>query len=206
MPSQSHLGVSDWLRSLSGGNGSFFRLLDEAATDSGNGFHHTIREICQQPVTWSATAWKIKELAAYIAEGMASCSRIVLTGSGSSQYAGECVAPDLRRQLGKTVEVRGGGEILLRGSASAAGEPTLVVSLARSGESPESIAVVQTLLESEPLTRHLILTCNAASRLAREFRRDTRVRVVSLDDEVHDRSLVMTSSFTNLALSARFLG
>jgi tagatose-6-phosphate ketose/aldose isomerase len=30
--------------------------------------------------------------------------------------------------------------------------------------------------------------------------------VVSLSEEVHDRSLVMTSSFTNLALSARFLG
>jgi D-galactosamine 6-phosphate deaminase/isomerase len=62
------------------------------------------------------------------------------------------------------------------------------------------------LLEREPLTRHLILNCNAQSRLAREFRHDSRVRVVSLSDDVHDRSLVMTSSFTNLALSARFLG
>jgi tagatose-6-phosphate ketose/aldose isomerase len=30
--------------------------------------------------------------------------------------------------------------------------------------------------------------------------------MVSLSEEVHDRSLVMTSSFTNLALSVRFLG
>jgi len=96
--------------------------------------------------------------------------------------------------------------LLLGGSASVGGEPTLVVSLARSGDSPESAAVVERLLETEPRTRHLILTCNSRGRLAREFTTNARVTVVSLSEEVHDRSLVMTSSFTNLALSARFLG
>ena len=96
---------------------------------------------------------------------------------------------------------------LLRGaSAAVAGEPTLVVSLARSGESPERVAVVNRLLGAEPRTNHLISTCNSRGRLAREFANNVRVRVVSLSEEVHDRSLVMTSSFTNLALSARFLG
>jgi tagatose-6-phosphate ketose/aldose isomerase len=170
------------------------------------GFHHTIQEICQQPPTWRETGCQMSELGSYIAEAVAGISRIVLTGSGSSQYAGECVAAALRRDLGKTVEVCGGGELLLRSNASAAGEPSLVISLARSGESPESIAVVQMLLENEPRTSHLILTCNAQSRLAREFRHDSRVRVVSLSDELHDRSLVMTSSFTNMALASRFLG
>jgi tagatose-6-phosphate ketose/aldose isomerase len=105
------------------------------------------------------------------------------------------------------VEARGAGEILLSRSSSAnAGRRTVVVSLARSGDSPESAAVVQLLLEAEPLTNHLILTCNAEGRLAREFAKESRVRVVALSEEVHDRSLVMTSSFTNLVLSARFLG
>ncbi len=197
--------VTDWLGSFASGSGDFPRLL-EAGQDPTAGFHHTIREICQQPVTWRETGRQLSELGEYIADALAGCTRVVLTGSGSSQYAGECVAPALRKDLGKTVEVCGGGELLLRGKASAAGEPTLVVSLARSGESPESAAVVQTLLDAEQQTRHLILTCNAQSRLAREFRHDSRVRVVSLSDELHDRSLVMTSSFTNLALSARFLG
>jgi tagatose-6-phosphate ketose/aldose isomerase len=195
----------DWLDSFAKRSGGFPKLL-QAAQDPTAGFHHTIREICQQPPTWRETGRQLSELAAYVQEALAGCSRIVLTGSGSSQYAGECVAPALRKNLAKTIEVCGGGELLLRANASAGGEPTLVISLARSGESPESVAVVQTLLEAEPNTRHLILTCNAQSRLAREFRHDARVRVVSLSDEVHDRSLVMTSSFTNLVLSARFLG
>jgi tagatose-6-phosphate ketose/aldose isomerase len=141
-----------------------------------------------------------------IAASLSGCRRIVLTGSGSSQYACECVAPELRKYLRRPVEVQGGGELLLSSSASVAGEPTLVVSLARSGESPESAAVVQRLLETEPNTTHLILTCNAEGKLARKFAGNPRVQVVSLSEEVHDHSLVMTSSFTNLALSARFLG
>jgi tagatose-6-phosphate ketose/aldose isomerase len=141
-----------------------------------------------------------------LSESLAGCQRVVLTGSGSSQYAGDCVAPALRNDLGLPVEVQGGGSLLLGAKASVAGEKTLVVSLARSGESPESAAVVERLLKSEPLAKHLILTCNANGRLAREFACNPRVRVVALSEEVHDRSLVMTSSFTNLALSARFLG
>jgi tagatose-6-phosphate ketose/aldose isomerase len=140
-----------------------------------------------------------------ITQSFAGCERIVLTGSGSSQYAGECVAPALRKDLRLPVEVQGAGALLLGTSASVSAEPTLVVSLARSGESPESSVVVERLLETEPNTRHLILTCNSRGRLAKAFEKESRVTVVSLSEEVHDRSLVMTSSFTNLVLSARFL-
>jgi tagatose-6-phosphate ketose/aldose isomerase len=212
MTSESHprvlhgLPVPEWLRTLSAGKASFSALLRDAGQNSADGFHYTIREICQQPVTWLETARWMKNFRPEIADSLAGCRRIVLTGSGSSQYAGECVAPALRKDLRRPVEVQGGGELLLRSSAAVANEPTLVVSLARSGESPESAAVVQRLLETEPNTAHLILTCNAEGKLARKFAGDRRVQVVSLSEEVHDHSLVMTSSFTNLALSARFLG
>jgi tagatose-6-phosphate ketose/aldose isomerase len=96
--------------------------------------------------------------------------------------------------------------VLLSRGASAAGEPALVVSLARSGESPESVAVVETLLETERETHHLIITCNGEGRLAREFAGTPRVTVIALGEEVNDQSLVMTSSFTNLVLGASFLG
>jgi tagatose-6-phosphate ketose/aldose isomerase len=201
-----HLPVPEWLRTLSGGPASFSALLRDTGQNCADGFHYTIREICQQPITWPETARWMRSFRPEIAESLADCQRIVLTGSGSSQYAGECVAPALRKDLRMPVEVQGGGELLLSSSASVAGEPTLVVSLARSGDSPESSAVVHRLLETEPHTTHLILTCNAEGKLAREFAGNPSVRVISLSEEVHDHSLVMTSSFTNLALSARFLG
>jgi tagatose-6-phosphate ketose/aldose isomerase len=52
----------------------------------------------------------------------------------------------------------------------------------------------------------LVLTCNERGALAQRFRDHPRVEVIALDDGVNDRSLVMTSSFTNLVLAARFLG
>src|SRR5262249_32633528 len=52
----------------------------------------------------------------------------------------------------------------------------------------------------------LIITCNSESRLAREFAGTPRVTVITLGEEVNDRSLVMTSSFTNLVLGAFYLG
>jgi tagatose-6-phosphate ketose/aldose isomerase len=62
------------------------------------------------------------------------------------------------------------------------------------------------ILETEPEIRHLVFTCNQNGSLARAYRSDPRVTVVTLDDVTNDRSLVMTSSFTNLVLAARSLG
>ena len=198
--------VGDWLRTLATARSGFSSLLAAAERDDTRGFGHTIREICQQPPTWAETARHLTEFGAAFRESQDSCERIVLTGSGSSQYAGECAAPEIQRELRLPVVVCSGGEILLRSCASSGGEATLVVSLARSGDSPESAAAVESLLATEPHTRHLIITCNPAGRLARSFADHPRVRVVSLGDRVNDRSLVMTGSFTNLALSTGFLG
>ncbi len=199
-------GPEDWLCQLAAGPGEFAALLAQAERDSTAGFRHTVREIAQQPPTWSATARQLADSTSLVREALRGCLRIVLTGSGSSQYAGECAAPELQARLGIPVEVAGGGELLLRRRASIGGAPVLVVSLARSGDSPESAAVIETLLAAEPQTRHLIFTCNRNGRAAREFGAHPRVTVICLSDQVNDRSLVMTSSFTNLALSASFLG
>ena len=186
--------------------GRFPAMLRDSDGPSGDGFRYTIREICQQPATWSETARHLVPLSSLIAAALASRQRIVLTGSGSSQYAGECAGPAVQERLRRPVEVVGGGDLLLNGKASVAGEPTLVVSLARSGESPESAAVVGTLLENEPRTHHLIITCNSEGKLIKAFAGNARVRAIDLGPLVNDRSLVMTSSFTNLVLGAMFLG
>ncbi len=82
--------------------------------------------------------------------------------------------------------------------------PTLMVSLARSGDSPESFGALSLFLEADPAIRHLVLACNAKGRLASAA--PPCVSVLTLDDSTHDRSLVMTSSFTYLVLAVRSLG
>jgi len=167
------------------------------------GYSHTLEEILQQPSTWVDTCNRMRR-ASVALDGIAS---LVLTGSGSSEFAGECVRPALQRELGIPVEVIDGGTLLMHGAdVLPPGKPCLVVSLARSGNSPESSGGVDRLLAEAPHSRHLILTCNSDGRLARVYRNNTRVQVVTLDPRTNDRSLVMTSSFTNLVLAARCLG
>jgi tagatose-6-phosphate ketose/aldose isomerase len=81
-----------------------------------------------------------------------------------------------------------------------------MVSIARSGDSPESVGALALMLKTEPQVRHLVITCNTAGRLARTYQHDPRVAVITLDEETNDKGLVMTSSFTSLVLAARFLG
>lgn len=171
------------------------------------GYFHTLREISQQPETWIDTAERMIVAGAQVSELLSGSRMLVLTGSGSSEFAGDCVCAPLRRELYIVVEVVGGGALLAEGNDVLPPlRPGVVVSLGRSGDSPESVAAVSRLLESNPEINHLVITCNRQGGLARDFRDHAKVRVITLAEATNDRSLVMTSSFTNLVLAARSLG
>lgn len=171
------------------------------------GYHHTLREICQQPFLWPGTADTVAAHAARLRASVEGVQAVVLTGSGSSLYAAQSLAPALRRDLNVQVEAIAAGDLLTHGAVCLPpGRPGLLVSLARSGNSPESCAAVDLLLASEPLVRHLAITCNAEGRLATNYRGNPAFLSVVLDERTNDRSLVMTSSFTNMVLAGRALG
>jgi len=65
---------------------------------------------------------------------------LAFTGSGSSEYVGDCVRVPIQNQLGIVAESISGGALLLDGvKALPVDRPGLLVSLARSGNSPESV-------------------------------------------------------------------
>lgn len=198
--------VDEWLASLEG-NGALGSLLQPPREEQvRRGYGHTLREIGQQPVTWIETAARMRELVPVIEESLQGAAAIVITGSGSSVYAAECVAPCLQRSLGLPVSAVPAGLILTHPDTCLPPSGRfLVVSLARSGNSPESRAVVDFLLESRPQARHLFITCNRQGALATSYRDRSGVRTIVLDEKTDDRSLVMTSSFTNLVLAGRAL-
>ena len=176
------------------------------------GYGHTLREILQQPDTWIATARQASAahgllLGALDAGGARAGGLVAFTGSGSSLYAAECAAFAAQTALGGCVQALPAGLLLTHAAACLpSGRPFLLVSLARSGDSPESAAVVDLLLQTRPEGAHLILTCNGAGRLATRHAGNARVRVLVLDPRTNDQSLVMTSSFTNLVVAASALG
>ena len=74
-----------------------------AAEQSARGYADTLREILQQPQTWQGTAARLatdESLALMQALLASRPAHIVFTGSGSSVYVGECLAPVLQAALG----------------------------------------------------------------------------------------------------------
>jgi tagatose-6-phosphate ketose/aldose isomerase len=199
--------VDEWLASLAG-RGALGELLAVSGEEQlRRGYGHTLREIGQQPVTWLETTARMRGLRGVVDESLDGVGAVVFTGSGSSIYAAECVAPCLQRALGVPVSAVPAGLILTHPETCL--PPTgsfLVVSLARSGDSPESRAAVDWLLECQPQARHLFITCNRDGALATSYRQRPDVRTIVLDEKTDDRSLVMTSSFTNMVLAGRALG
>jgi tagatose-6-phosphate ketose/aldose isomerase len=214
----AHSLVDQWLADLGGSATALTALLEPPFdTQLQRGYGHTLREIAQQPVTWQATAALMSRstasLVALLKNSVAAARKgmprgqIVLTGSGSSVYIGECLALPLQSALRLPVQAFPSGLLLTHSAACLLPDvPGLVISFGRSGNSPESAATVDLLLKNAPAIRHLLITCNRDGRLATAYPADPRVLTLTLDDRTHDRSLVMTSSFTNMWLAARVLG
>jgi tagatose-6-phosphate ketose/aldose isomerase len=203
--------VDAWLATLAA-SAPFDELLSAHEPERRSlGYADTLREICQQPLTWPRTAdvmavaaGRLRE--ALVAGGVAGrTGSVVLTGSGSSFFGCECAAAPLQESLGVVARAVPAGAILTHphGVLPPSG-PFLAVSLARSGDSPESAAVVERLV-GRPGVSQLLITCNAEGALARRFGAAPGVASIVLPPETNDKSLVMTSSFTNLVLAARAL-
>ncbi|MFG1922866.1 SIS domain-containing protein [Cryptosporangium sp. NPDC048952] len=162
----------------------------------------TTREIWQQPSLWRevSAAAATDFLAPLLADPRL---RIVLTGAGTSAFAGGLLAPALVRKLRRRVEAVATTDIVSNPADYFAEDlPTLLVSFARSGDSPESAAA--TALADQCLTdvHHLVVTCNADGRLAREHGVRERSHVLLMPAASNDRSFAMTSSYTCMVLAA----
>jgi tagatose-6-phosphate ketose/aldose isomerase len=158
---------------------------------------HTLREIYQQPLLWPTTLDRISSalqdprLAGRLRQG-----RVLFTGAGTSAYAAQSIAAAWpRADAIATTDLLVDPERYLTDVGA-------VVSLARSGNSPESAAVVERIRGLRPEIFLLAITCNPDNALARS---PVDHRIV-LDPRTDDRSLVMTSSFSNLVLAGLALG
>jgi len=204
----SHSGEMDKMSSLqkkTKANGVLAALSDKPGdAQQAAGYADTLREILQQPATWLGSLELVRGTPAQRLLANALDPRpphIVLTGSGSSIYIGECLAPLLQAGLDVPVQAIPAGTLLTHWRSVLPPGPGLLISLARSGDSPESAGVVNTLLADAPAWRHLVITCNADGKLATHYANESRLAALVLDARTNDRSLVMTSSFTNLWLA-----
>jgi tagatose-6-phosphate ketose/aldose isomerase len=168
----------------------------------------TAREIDQQPDVWRECAGIVSDrrpaIDAFLAPLLARPDlRIVLTGAGTSAFVGDIAAPALTRLLGRRVDAVATTDLVSNPRQHLAEDlPTLLVSFARSGNSPESSAA--TVLADEVLTsvRHLVITCDPTGALYLAHHGRDASHVVLMPALSNDSGFAMTSSFTSMLLAA----
>ncbi len=109
-------GLAEWLQTIQRAQPVADKLLAQAPENQkDNGYFHTLREICQQPLTWPMTAELVVANAERLQALVHRAANIILTGSGSSEYVGECVRLALQNGLRIPVSVIGGGTLVAHG-------------------------------------------------------------------------------------------
>ncbi|CEH34164.1 SIS domain-containing protein [Romboutsia lituseburensis] len=169
---------------------------------------NTAKEITQQPTVWKEAVLNIKKNKNKINDFMNKFSsikdsRIILTGAGTSAFAGETCEPYLTNLLNKRVEAIATTDLVASPqSYFIKGIPTLLISFARSGNSPESVHAVKLANQLVDDLYQVIITCNKEGKLAENTKDDEKSLLLLMPKETNDLGFAMTSSFTTMVLSA----
>ena len=184
----------------------------EMTTDQLNeiGGFNTTTEIKQQPELWLDTLNIYKEnleaIESFLAEARAMGEgrlSVVFTGAGTSDYVGDTCAPYLRhagdtklydfKPIATTDIVSAPRDFLNPD------EPTVVVSFARSGNSPESLAAVQVAKTFVKNVKFINITCAPEGKLAVESEGDAD-QLTLLIPRAKDKGFAMTGSYSCMTL------
>src|SRR5215467_15540156 len=105
MDGAHRLNQEEWQRALAREQGKAAELFGRSEEEQHRlGYFHTIRDICQQPWTWLRTCDRMLASRDGLKEDLKGIQNLALTGSGSSEYAAECVRSPLQNELGIPTE------------------------------------------------------------------------------------------------------
>lgn len=172
----------------------------------------TTTEIKQQPELW-AQVYEIykanKENLNNFIENIGKKYgqfRVIFTGAGTSAYVGNSVIPYLKKKNDMkkfiiesipTTDIVSNPYDYLKEDV-----PTLLVSFARSGNSPESIAALNLGRQIVDDFYHLAITCAPEGKLAQMTKNDEHNYLLLMPSKSNDQGFAMTGSFTCMMLSA----
>ena len=157
---------------------------------------YTLQEILRQPFLWPTTFKNVRSASDRLHLPVKlQQSRVLLTGAGTSAYAASAVASAWPRAVAVPTT-----DLLIDAERYLIDVDT-VISLARSGDSPESAAVVERVRALRPDILQLAIVCNEDGALSHSGVDE----LIVLDPRTNDHSLVMTSAFSNLVLAGLVL-
>lgn len=173
------------------------------------GAFHTGREIALQPSLWMNIYNRVNQerdaLKNYLDQALSGVSKVILTGAGSSAFIGRSLKGSFRRLLNvHTIDVPTTDLVSHPLDYLSDSETILLVSFARSGNSPESIAAVSLADKLCKKCFHLIITCDGKGELA-NYQTHSPKFVFILPEESNDQSLAMTGSYSGMLLTGLLL-
>ena len=168
---------------------------------------NTAKEILQQPELWKETLTIFKDSEKKLSDffskiGLNEEYRIIFTGAGTSEYVGNILEPLLNKNETGEFKSIATTDILNNPlSYMKKNKKTLVVSFARSGDSPESAGVIDIADKIIDEVYHLFITCNKEGALARRAEGNEKIFLLLMPEESNDKGFAMTSSFSCMLLS-----
>ena len=165
--------------------------------------YNTYKEILQQPKVWLKTLDYVlarkQEIKAFTEKYLEAGYEIVLTGAGTSAYIGDALEPALFNTSFRSAHAIATTDIITNAQMFFDKDSkVLLVSFARSGNSPESVGAIKTVEETAGEVAHIFITCNKDGQLA--LTKGDNILCLLLPPETNDLSLAMTSSYSTMML------
>ena len=166
---------------------------------------HTAREIEQQPELWGKIYKQIDSeqhsIQSFLNEILPKTKRILIAGAGTSAFIGLSLRGVFQRNFNIATEAISTTDLVSHPKDYFHADiSTLMISFARSGNSPESVAAIALADELCGTCHHLIITCNAEGTLAKYSSKAVKY-IITLPPESNDQSLAMTSSYSGMLLT-----
>ena len=168
---------------------------------------NTAKEILQQPKLWKETLEIFrnseKSLKEYFKKiGFGKEFDIVFTGAGTSEYVGNILEPLLNKNETSEFKSIATTDILNNPlNYMKKNKKTLVVSFARSGDSPESAGVIDIADKIIDEVYHLFITCNKEGALAKRAEGNKKIFLLLMPEESNDKGFAMINSFSCMLLA-----
>jgi len=172
----------------------------------------TTREIKQQPELWQEAfdyyireSQRITDFLKVITDTHEHV-RVIFTGAGTSAYVGDTILPYLK-EIGDEAHfefqtVATTNLVSNPKSYFKAEIPTVLVSFARSGNSPESLASVELGKQLVNDFYQITITCAPDGKLAQHSDGDDKNLLLLMPSRSNDQGFAMTGSFTCMTLTA----
>lgn len=166
----------------------------------------TWQEIVQQPSIWKEELEIVKNnlrsIGDFIEKIQGKKVKVIFTGAGSSEFVGNTLCSYVNSKIDidvlsiPTTDIVSMPEQYLETDTT-----TILVSCARSGNSPESVATVNLADKIVKNIYHIFITCNPEGHLATISKDGDNKYLLLMPEKTNDKGFAMTGSFSSMVVA-----